>query len=111
MGKGVLFLFFFCISASLSSQAEDKVIAIGRYSVEANYQFGRIVPHNSKFGAKVTGFTNSAEVSFYKQTLGEKAWQRKLHYPELGGAFVFAHNADQATFGNVYMVLAVAKFW
>ena len=111
MGKVPFFLFLFCTLFSASSQAEDKFGVIGRYSIETNYQFGRIIPHNSRFQTKVTGFTNSFEASFYKQTLGEKAWQRKLHYPELGGSFVFSHNADQQTFGNVYMILAVAKFW
>jgi hypothetical protein len=111
MGKVVLFLFLYGISTSFPLKAGDRSGAIGRYSIEANYQLGRIIPHNSKFGATVTGYTNSAELSFYKQTLGEKAWQRKLHYPELGGAFVFVHNANQSTFGNVYMVLAIAKFW
>jgi hypothetical protein len=109
MSKGVLFLLLFFISFAL--KADDKFGAIGRYSIEANYQFGRIIPHNNKFKAPVTGFTNSGELSFYKQTLGEKAWQRKLHYPELGGAFVFVYNADQKIFGNVYIALAVAKFW
>lgn len=111
MGKVLLFLLLSCILTSFSLKADDRFGAIGRYSIETNYQFGRIIPHNSRFKANVTGFTNSVEVSFYKQTLGEKAWQRKLNYPELGGSFVFVHNADQQTFGNVYIVLAVAKFW
>jgi hypothetical protein len=110
MGKGVLFLFLFCITA-LSVRADEKFGRIGKYSIEATYQFGRIIPHNNRFGATVTGFTQSAELTFYKQTMGEKAWQRKLHYPEFGGSFVFVHNADQQVFGNVYMLLAVAKFW
>lgn len=111
MGKVHLFLFLLAILSSLSLKADDKFGAIGRFSVETNYQFGRIIPHNKKFLPKVTGYTHSAEVTFYQQTLGEKAWQRKHHYPELGGSFVFMHNADQQTFGNVYLALAVAKFW
>lgn len=105
------FLLFFTIACVLSSRGDDRFGAIGRYSVEGNYQFGRIVPHNRKFTTPVTGFTHAFELSFYKQTLGEKAWQRKLKYPELGGSFVMAYNADQKVFGNVYMFMAVAKFW
>src|SRR5688572_16276065 len=81
------------------SKAYDPTGSIGRFSLETNYQFGRIIPHNSKFKTPVTDFTHSLEWSFYKQTLGEKAWQRKLHYPELGGSFVFVYNGDKETFG------------
>lgn len=107
--KYFLFLFHFSLFSLI--KADDRFGAIGKYSFEGNYQFGRIIPHNRKFTAKVTGYTQSGELSFYYQTLGEKAWQRKLHYPELGGSFVFVYNADQKTFGNVYMLLAVTKFW
>src|SRR5688500_13088814 len=106
MGKVHLFLFLLSILSSLSSKADDRFGAIGRYSIETNYQFGRIIPHNKKFGPKITGYTHAAEVTCYQQTLGEKAWQRKHRYPELGGSFVFMHNADQQAFGNVYLVLA-----
>lgn len=104
----LLLLFNFAI---LLVKAFDPTGAIGRYSVESNYQFGRIIPHNKKFTTPITGYTHSFELSFYKQTMGEKAWQRKAHYPELGGSFIMAYNADQKVFGNAYMLLAVAKFW
>lgn len=110
MLKKSLFLFF-SLFVFLISRADEKFGAIGKISFEANYQFGRIIPHNSKFKIPVHGFTHAFEISFLKQTMGEKAWQRKLHYPELGGSFVFVRNEDQKIFGNVYLLLAVAKFW
>ncbi len=104
-------LFFYLLFLVSMAKADERFGKIGRYSVETNYQFGRIIPHNSKFKNSVTDFTHSFEFTFYKQTLGEKAWQRKLHYPELGGSFVIAHNGDREVYGNAYMLLAVAKFW
>ena len=95
----------------LISRADEKFGAVGKYSIETNYQFGRIIPHNARFKIPVHGFTHAFELGFFKQTLGEKAWQRKLHYPELGGSFVFVRNEDQKIFGNVYLLLALAKFW
>lgn len=108
MAKIYLLLFMFC---ALATHADERFGTIGKYSIEGTYQFGRIIPHNSKFKAPVTGYTHTVEVSFYKQTLGEKAWQRKLHYPELGGSFAIAYNADQKVFGNAYFLMGVAKFW
>jgi hypothetical protein len=93
------------------ANADDRFGAIGQWSLETTYQFGRIIPHNSKFKAPVRDFTHNLEVSFYKQTLGEKAWQRQYHYPELGGSFAFSYNGDQKVFGNAYFLMAVAKFW
>jgi len=93
------------------SKADERFGAIGQYSLETSYHFGRIIPHNSKFKAPVHDFTHTFELSFYKQTLGEKAWQRKLHYPELGGSFSLSYNGDQKVFGNAYFLMAVAKFW
>lgn len=110
-GKEKILLLLLLNGFLLFVKADERFGAIGKYSIETNYQFGRIIPHNSRFKAPVTGYTHSFEISFYKQTLGEKAWQRKLHYPELGGSFVLAYNADQKVFGNAYMFLAVAKFW
>lgn len=104
-------LLFLAVIGIFSSKGDDRFGAIGRYSIEANYQFGKIIPHNNKFTTPITGYTHAIELSFYKQTLGEKAWQRKLKYPELGGSFVVAYNADQKIFGNAYMLMAVAKFW
>jgi hypothetical protein len=104
----VLVLSFF---VAQSLKADDRFGSIGQYSIEGNYQFGRIIPHNSKFKAPVTSYTHAMEIGFYKQTLGDKAWQRKLHYPEFGGSFTFTYNGDQKIFGNAYIFLMYAKFW
>ncbi len=110
-GKQKLFILLLFNGLLLLAKADERFGAVGKFSIETNYQFGRIIPHNKNFHAPVTGYTHSFEVSFYKQTMGEKAWQRKLHYPELGGSFVLAYNADQKVFGNAYLLMAVAKFW
>ncbi len=111
MRKFRLSLFIVFCSIGLSSQADDRFGTIGIYSVEADYQFGRIIPHDSKFTTPITKFTHAGEFSFYKQTLGKKPWQRKLLYPEIGGSFTFVYNGDQKIFGNVYMGMMLVKFW
>ena len=109
-GKQLIVFCFLLLNFSVS-KADERFGAVGKFSIETNYQFGRIIPHNKKFKAPVTDFTHSLEISFYKQTMGEKAWQRKLHYPEIGGSFVFAGNGDQQVFGNAYLFMIVSKFW
>ena len=107
--REIYFLIF--IFSVVAAKADDRFGKIGKFSFEATYNFGKIIPHNNKFKAPVTGFTHTTELSFYKQTLGEKAWQRKLHYPDLRGSFSVSCNADQKVFGNAYFFMAVAKFW
>lgn len=84
---------------------------IGKVSIQTEYVFGRILKHNIKFRPSPTEFTHGFEVAMYKQTLGEHAWQRKLHYPELGAAFLCFRHGDNEYFGNAYLLMGVAKFW
>ncbi len=93
------------------ARPDEKFGKIGKYSIEADYIFGRILAHNSRFKPRPTEFTHGFEVAAYKQTLGTKEWQRKLHYPELGAAFTFFRHGDYQYFGDAYMLMGVAKFW
>lgn len=95
----------------LPVKADERFGKIGRYSVEADYLFGRILRHNKKFNPTPTEFTHGFELSFYRQTLGEHAWQRKLHYPEFGATFLFFRHGDNNYFGNAYLLMGTAKFW
>lgn len=106
-----LWLCIVLVGLSLCVNADERFGKIGRYSIEAQYHFGRILKHNKKFSPAPTEFTHGMEWSFYKQTLGEHAWQRKLHYPELGASFLFLRHGDNAFFGNAYLLMGVAKFW
>ncbi len=105
----ILFLTF--LPALLFARPDEKFGKIGKYSIEADYIFGRILAHNSRFKPRPTEFTHGFEIAAYKQTLGTKEWQRKLQYPELGAAFTFFRHGDYQYFGDAYMLMGVAKFW
>jgi hypothetical protein len=104
----VLYLLFLF---SVELRADERFGKIGIYSVETNYQFGKIIAHNSRFGPKVTEFTHGFELCVARQTLGEKAWQRKMKYPEFGAVFMFLRHGNNDVFGNAYLLMASVKFW
>jgi hypothetical protein len=68
--------------------------------IETNYQIGKVFKHTDGFLPTINGISNVIQVSAFKQTTGNKAWQRKLKYPEIGGGFsaILHHNKD--TIGN-----------
>lgn len=99
------------VALCVSVYADSRFGKIGKYSVEANYQFGRVIAHNSKFGPKITEYTHGFECAFAYQTTGKHAWQRKMKYPEFGAVFMFMRHGNHAIFGNAYLMMASVKFW
>lgn len=105
-----LILFFVLLSQFANAQ-DARFGKIGKHVLEADYVFGRIIKHSPYFSPTPTQYTHGFELAWYKQTLGEKAWQRKLKYPELGASFLFLRHGNNQYFGNAYLLTAVAKFW
>ena len=80
-------------------------------AVSASYYYGTIFKHSSNFLPEVSEKSHAVELSFSKITKGAKPWQRKLNYPEIGGAMVFARFGNNEIFGNAYALIPYAKFW
>lgn len=82
----------------------------GKLGIEANFQAGRVFRHTPDFQPTIDGPSFAGDFSVFKQTDGSKNWQRKLHYPEIGGGIfmVFHHNHD--TIGNGYAAYVYWKY-
>lgn len=80
-------------------------------SVSGSYYLGAIFKHSSKFLPDVTQRSHAFELAFSKITKGDKDWQKKLNYPELGAALIAARFGDNDIFGNAYAIIPFAKFW
>ncbi len=80
----------------------------GKLGIEANFHGGEIFKHTPFFKSTIDGPTFAGELCVFKQTNGDKLWQRKLHYPEIGGGLImlFHHNKD--TVGNGF---AAYMYW
>lgn len=80
-------------------------------NISGSYYYGTIIKHSTKFIPDVTEKSHAFELAVSKVTKGEKAWQRKLNYPEIGGAFFMARFGDNEVFGNAFALIPYAKFW
>ena len=80
-------------------------------SVSATYYYGTIFKHSSNFLPEVTEKSHAFELAFSKITKGDKPWQRKLNYPEIGGAMLITRFGDNEIFGNAYALIPYAKIW
>ena len=54
---------------------------------DVDLQIGKVWKHTTNFRPTINGPSYCGEVNIFKQTDGSKDWQRKLHYPEIGGGF------------------------
>ncbi|MCB9034491.1 MAG: acyloxyacyl hydrolase [Chitinophagales bacterium] len=109
--KYILYLFLFTILLPKLSLAKYQPNFFpAKVGIDANVQMGRIFRHTTNFQPTINGPSYALELNAFKQTDGSKAWQRKLHYPEIGGGVfaVFHHNSD--TMGNAYAAFVYWKY-
>lgn len=106
---------FFLLIVSLSSLFAQKYDPNEHYhpnlNISGSYYYGIIFKHSSKFLPDVTEKSHAFELAISKVTKGDKPWQRKLNYPEIGAALIAARFGDNDIFGNGYAIIPYAKFW
>lgn len=96
----IIFLFFPLILLSQTKQ----------YTIEANYFYGSILPHNKNILHLITGMPEGTLLSFNKKTFGDKAWQALYNYPDYGFSFQYQNNKNPIL-GNLYSVYAHMNFY
>lgn len=108
-------VFLFCFLSLVLGLNAQKFQINQEYSPKLNvsgtYYWGIILKHSTKFNPDVTQKSHGFELAISKVTKGEKEWQRKLNYPEVGGALLMARFGDNEIFGNAYALIPYVKFW
>lgn len=112
----LLFCFLFAIPTGYAKLKKYNPVYTysSKLGMEANLQIGKVWKHTTNFRPTINGPSYCGEVSIFKQTDGSKPWQRKLHYPEIGGGIWFAIHHDRDTIGNavaayIYWKYAIAR--
>ena len=80
-------------------------------NVSGTYYWGTIFKHSTLFKPDVTQKSHAFELAISRVTKGNHDWEKKLNYPEIGGALFMARFGDNEIFGNAYAVIPYAKFW
>lgn len=75
-----------------------------KFGVKETHHFGAILPHRQIVNEVVEGHTYATELSFYKQTNGNKLWQQVYNYPKLGISVLYMNLGNPNELGNAFGV-------
>lgn len=104
MPKNLHFLIFL-ISTIAFSQEQN-----GSYTIDANYFYGNIIPHNTTIRHLITEHPEGILISFNKKTYGEKEWQSEYNFPDYGASFHY-ENTKNETLGELYGLYGHYNFY
>ncbi len=86
MIKNSIAFFFFSICFFGFSQEEDTVNAS---TIDVNYMYGVIANHNNNILHLITGHPEGVLLSWNNKTFGDKPWQERYNYPDVGVSFLY----------------------
>jgi len=90
------------ICASVDAKYKPVYSYSSKFGIEADLQVGKVWKHTTNFRPTINGPSYAGEINVFKQTDGSKDWQKKLHYPEIGGGFWFVVHHDRDTIGSAF---------
>ena len=96
---------FLLISAISFAQKQE-----GDFTVDANYFYGNILPHNNTIRHLITEHPEGVLISFNKKTFGEKEWQSAYNFPDYGASFHY-ENTKNETLGDLYGLYGHYNFY
>jgi len=76
------------------------------FGFSATFHRGAILPHRKQVSEIVGGATHAYEISFYKNTFGQKKWQQLHNYPRLGISVIAMDLGNDEELGNGYGVFS-----
>src|SRR5690625_6245884 len=86
-----IFYFVLFLNVLVFSQTEKP-----QYSLDVNYYYGSILPHSEKIKHLISAHPDGFFLSFQQKTFGDKEWQRRLNYPDLGITLHYQNNRSEA---------------
>lgn len=84
--------------------------AKAQFSVDVDYLYGKIIPHNQTIKHLITKHPEGILLSFNKKTFGEQEWQSNYNFPDYG--FSLHHQANKnEVLGDLYGVFGHYNFY
>ena len=77
------FVLLFVTSISFSQENKETT------AFDITYFRGNILPHTDDLNHLITGHPEGVMVSLFKQTHGDKEWQKAYNYPDYGAYFIY----------------------
>lgn len=101
-----LYYFFLLLPFMLSAQEKQE----GRYSIDASYFYGNIIPHNKVIKHLITAHQQGLIVSFNRRTFGDREWESAFGYPDYGASFHYQALGNE-NLGEMYGLYAHYNFY
>ncbi len=100
-----LYFFILFIPAAVFSQEVN-----GKYTVDVNYFYGNILPHNNTIKHLITEHPEGVLISFNRKTFGDKEWESEYNFPDYGASFHY-ENTKNHILGDLYGLYAHYNFY
>lgn len=81
-----------------------------QFSIDVNYYHGSILPHSEKIKHLITEHPEGVFIAAQRKTFGEKDWQERLNYPDIGLTLHYQNNHNP-TLGDLYGLFAHYNFY
>ena len=82
----------------------------GKYTVDASYFYGNILPHSKSIYHLITGHPDGVILSFNRRTFGNREWESAYNYPDYGASFHY-QNMKNISLGEMYGVYGHYNFY
>lgn len=105
--KKKITLLWLIFSLTLFSQEETPSTAT---TVDVNYLYGVIANHNPNILHLITGHPEGVLLSWNRKTFGNKSWQERFNYPDVGVSLSY-QNLKNNSLGNAYAVYGHYNFY
>ena len=92
----LLFLFLTLFITGFSQEASPA------FSIKETFHLGSILPHRPEVNEIIEGHSYAYELSFYKSTIGKKAWQQLYNYPKIGISALAINLGNEKELGMGY---------
>ncbi|KAA5536435.1 acyloxyacyl hydrolase [Taibaiella lutea] len=72
------------------------------FGIETNFTIGKMIKHTPKFTGPIPDHSYSFELNLIKKTYGQKDWQQRRHYPQIGIGFYYNNYNMPDVYGQAF---------
>lgn len=87
----------FCLNVKAQEQRDWS-----GFGIESNVMIGKIIRHTPRFTGTLPDHIYSFDINLIKKTRGQKDWQQRRHYPQIGIGFHYNNYNMPGVFGQTF---------
>ena len=96
-----LFICFIILCLHFEIQAQEQPAWSG-VGIETNVMMGKMIRHTPSFTGPLPDHTYAFEMNIVKKTYGQKDWQKRRHFPQIGVGFYYNNYNIPNVYGQTF---------